>query len=344
MTSYKHREPGITVIRNAATWDELVCRHTSGGFMQSSRWGDFKRHFGWTPFRICLPAVTESPPPLAQVMFRRIPYSPYTVGYLPRGPLLDYESDEELDRMIRAVDRLARHARAVSVTWELPVARDPVLTARLERLGLKPASSVQHTSTRVIDLSATLEEIQASWKPKWRSNTRLAVKHGVRVRPAGDVADFARWYELFKSTSVRDNFTVRGEEYYQRFWQQQYEVGDTVLLLAEHDNRLLAGILVHHFGREATYLYGASSNESRNLMPNHLLQWEAMQWGKLRGATQYDMFGIADSDDENEALAGVSRFKAGFGGEAVRYAGAFERVYHPLIHAAVQRARAGGLG
>jgi peptidoglycan pentaglycine glycine transferase (the first glycine) len=117
-----------------------------------------------------------------------------------------------------------------------------------------------------------------------------------------------------------------------------------VLLLAEHDNRLLAGVLVHHFGREATYLYGASSNESRNLMPNHLLQWEAMQWGKSRGASRYDMFGIADTDDENEALAGVTRFKAGFGGEAVRYAGAFERVYHPLIHAAIQRARAGGLG
>jgi peptidoglycan pentaglycine glycine transferase (the first glycine) len=179
-----------------------VCRHTSGGFMQSSSWGDFKRHFGWTPCRICLPAVTESLPSLAQVMFRRIPYSPYTVGYLPRGPLLDYESDTALDRIVRAVDRVARHARAVSVTWELPVTRDPLLSARLNRLGLKPASPVQHTSTRVIDLSAPLEQIQASWKPKWRSNTRLAVKHGVRVRAAGGMSCSSRQASEITSRSA----------------------------------------------------------------------------------------------------------------------------------------------
>ncbi len=311
--------------------------------MQSANWGRFKRHFGWAPFRLLVPSNDGELPSLAQVLFRRLPYSPYTVGYLPRGPLLNYYSDEALAAMIRALDMLAARTRAVAITWELPIARDPGLAARLSRLGLKPAPTVQHTATRVIDLTPSLDEIQASWEPKWRYNTRLAVKRGVRVRAAHGDEDFARWYAMFRATSERDNFTIRDVEYYRGLWRQQYLAGDTVLLLAEHDETLLAGILTHQFGREATYLYGASSNEGRNMMPNHALQWEAMQWAKARGAARYDMFGIADTDHEDDPLAGVSRFKAGFGGVAIRYAGGYERVYHPVLHEMVRRARAGGL-
>jgi lipid II:glycine glycyltransferase (peptidoglycan interpeptide bridge formation enzyme) len=311
--------------------------------MQSCGWGRFKQHFGWAPFHLLVPNTDGGTPSLAQVLFRRLPYSPFTIGYLPRGPLLDYGSDDRLAEMIRALDRLAARTRAVSITWEPPAARDASLAARLTRLGLQPSSSVQHTATRVIDVSPPLDEIQARWKPKWRYNTRLAAKAGVRVRAAKSVEDFARWYALFQATSTRDNFTIRGPEYYRRFWQQGYCDGDTALFLAEHDGKLLAGILVHRFGREATYLFGASSNEGREMMPNHALQWSAMQWARSRGATRYDLFGIADTDADDEPLAGVSRFKAGFGGVAVHYAGGYERVYHPLLQLAVKRARAGGL-
>ena len=106
---------------------------------------------------------------------------------------------------------------------------------------------------------------------------------------------------------------------------------------------MLAGLIVHRFGKEATYLYGASSDEHRNVMAPQLLQWEAMQWAKARGATRYDLFGIANSDDEDDPLAGVTRFKAGYGGRVVHYGGAFDRVYHPLPYAALRRALAAGM-
>ena len=37
------------------------------------------------------------------------------------------------------------------------------------------------------------------------------------------------------------------------------------------------------FNGRAYYMYGASGNEQRNLMPNHLLQWRAMQWARAAG-------------------------------------------------------------
>ncbi len=56
-----------------------------------------------------------------------------------------------------------------------------------------------------------------------------------------------------------------------------------------------------------------------------------MRWAKREGATQYDFWGIPQTDDGDEAMAGVYRFKAGWGGQVVRFMGGYERVYRPLI-------------
>jgi lipid II:glycine glycyltransferase (peptidoglycan interpeptide bridge formation enzyme) len=312
--------------------------------MQSSFWGRFRRGLGWTPFRIAVPGAGAQPMAVAQVLVRRIPYTPYTLGFVWRGPLLDYADEQALVAMLRALDGLAAHVHAVSITCELPEVADPLLGARLQRLGLRPAKLLQHGATRVLDISPPPEQIQAGWKPKWRYNTRLAVRHGVTVREADTVEDLARWYALLRVTSARDKFTTRSEEYYRRFWQMGRKDGATALLLAEYEGMLLSGMIVHLFGDEATYVYGASSNEHRNVMAPQLLQWEAMQWARARGATRYDLFGIAATDDEHDPLAGVSRLKAGYGGRVVHYAGAYERVYHRVLAGVVHRALADRLG
>jgi peptidoglycan pentaglycine glycine transferase (the first glycine) len=88
-------------------------------------------------------------------------------------------------------------------------------------------------------------------------------------------------------------------------------------------------------------MYGASSDGDRNLMPNHLLQWEAIQWAKGQGCRQYDLWGIPDeagatpaagegeaaSERSESGLEGVYRFKSGFGGTVVRTVGAWDHVY-----------------
>jgi peptidoglycan pentaglycine glycine transferase (the first glycine) len=60
------------------------------------------------------------------------------------------------------------------------------------------------------------------------------------------------------------------------------------------------------------------------------LQWEAIRWAKSEGATSYDFWGIPETDDEDEAMAGVYRFKSGWGGRVVRFVGNYEYVYRPV--------------
>jgi len=117
-----------------------------------------------------------------------------------------------------------------------------------------------------------------------------------------------------------------------------YGEGDrAALLLAECQGQVIAGIVVLHFGRWSWYMYGASSNEHRNLMPNHLLQWSGIQWAKSRGCWYYNFRGIPDVLEEGQELWGVYVFKQGFGGCAMRFLETHDLVYQPLVYGVYMR-------
>ncbi|WP_238565767.1 lipid II:glycine glycyltransferase FemX [Spirochaeta lutea] len=105
------------------------------------------------------------------------------------------------------------------------------------------------------------------------------------------------------------------------------------LYLAEHEGDVLAGIIVVFWNRRATYLYGASSNLKRNLMPAYALQWRAIQDAKAAGCDEYDLFGIPPSPDPEHPMYGLYQFKTGFKGEMVVYPGTWDRVYRPVVYA-----------
>jgi len=168
-------------------------------------------------------------------------------------------------------------------------------------------------------------------KSKWRYNTRLSMRKGVVVRE-GDLSDLSAFYELMTVTGERDAFGVHSLDYYRTAMSLFKPLDQVRLLMAYHEEELLAGVMVFAFNGQAWYMYGASSNHKRSLMPNHQLQWRAMQWAKAKGCTQYDLWGITDNGTAQEALSGVERFKAGFGGEIVRYVGAYDHVYMRLVY------------
>jgi lipid II:glycine glycyltransferase (peptidoglycan interpeptide bridge formation enzyme) len=61
-------------------------------------------------------------------------------------------------------------------------------------------------------------------------------------------------------------------------------------------------------------MFGASSNQQRNRMPNHLLQFTAMQWARARGCTLYDFRAIAEVLEPDEDMYSLYTYKRGFGG------------------------------
>ena len=133
-------------------------------------------------------------------------------------------------------------------------------------------------------------------------------------------------------TCERDNFLVRPYSYFEELWDYLVEKGYAKLFMAEYEGKYIAGTLVFLFGQKAIYIYGASSNSHRNVMPNYLIQWTMIKWAKANGAKVYDFRGVPGDLTEDNPLYGLYRFKKGFNGDYVEFVGEYDLVYSPFFY------------
>ena len=326
-------------------WDTFINTHSQGHFLQSWGWGMLKASAGWHPLRVALwDAQREEIVAGAQILRRTAAHLPPRLGhlaYIPRGPVLDWSCQEEAGSSALSAIFFAqllpflREQGAIALHVELPLEDEDEanIQARhtLTTLHFHLARPVQPIRTIMLDLTPDEQSLLAGMKEKWRYNIRLAGRKGVLVRPARGKEDVQAWYRLLQTTGQRDQFGIHSFDYYWRAWQIFEPLQQARLFLAEYEGQPLAGLFVGCLARQAIYLYGASGTAHRNLMPNYLLQWEAIRWAKSQGATSYDFWGIPETDDPDEAMAGVYRFKSGWGGRIVRFAGNYEHAFHPLL-------------
>jgi lipid II:glycine glycyltransferase (peptidoglycan interpeptide bridge formation enzyme) len=192
---------------------------------------------------------------------------------------------------------------------------------------------VQAPDTVLIDLSPAPEEILAAMNPKCRYNVRLAARKGVSLRRAG-AGELPVFYALLGETARRDGIAIHHLDYYRTLFAQGRDHGrnpvELRLYLAEHEGEAVAAIITLFRGAEGVYLYGASSDRKRNLMASYALQWQAMGDARESGCRYYDLFGIPPSADPGHPMAGLYRFKTGFGGRIIHRPGSWDYPCRPL--------------
>lgn len=327
----------LEIVTDASTWDSYV-EGVGGHILQSWAWGELKSRFGWRAERVAW-REEDSFYAGSQVLYRTLAPA-LTLAYIPRGPVI-----AKAENAVPFLQRLREHVRGRGVfllKLEPDWRREGEWDRGLREMGAVPSTeTIQPPATIHIELTADLETILARMKSKWRYNIRLAEKKGIVVR-AGTSADFGTFHQLMIVTGERDHFAVHGENYYRTAFELFKAHEHAQLFVAEFEGRALAMIFVTAFGPEAIYLYGASGNEERNRMPNHALHWAAIQWAKERWCARYDLWGIPEEVAETEDAnlpSSLYQFKQGFGGEVVRYTGAWDLVFKRTMYGMYRVAR-----
>lgn len=323
------------------TWDTYVANHPSGHLLQSWAWGELKARFGWRVVRL---ALVEDGKILsgAQVLFRPVPPL-FSLAYVPKGPLVDWVDDVQVDTLLAGLRRLCHSQRSVFLKIEPNASDDAVLRDAISQKDCVVSQfTVQPPRTIVVDVTPAEEAILAAMKQKTRYNIRVALRKGVTVRTGiGD--DLPTFFRLMQTTGQRDHFGIHSLDYFRTMFEL-FAPERAALLLAEVQEEPVAGLMVLAHPPTAYYLFGASSNAHREKMPSYLLQWEAMQWARSKSCQNYDLWGIPDADEETleakfvahsqdpSGLWGVYRFKRGFGGRVTRAIGAFDFVYNRPLY------------
>ena len=173
--------------------------------------------------------------------------------------------------------------------------------------------------TSILDLQKS-EELWKGLNKKTRNMVRKAMKNGVNIIE-GDTSSVAEYYEMIKETFTRVGVTnILPMMFYKAILENLKPKNMVKMLLAEHDNKPIAGAIFLCYKDTVYYWHGASYREYSNVAPNNLIQWEIIKWGNENGYKHYDLVRI-----EPDRLPGIAAFKMGWGGDTVEFYYAVKR-------------------
>ncbi len=314
-------------------YERYVMSAKNVSFMQSEHWHELKK--GWGSEKIVILDKSGNIEGAMQILIKKIPFLNTCFMYAPRGPVCDMHNPHILRELIKRAKLLADKYNAFMLKIDPMILYNDyesinILTSMGFRYdpGMPEDNSVQSLQNYILDIEGkTKEDIFSSFHRKWRYNIRLAQRRGVRCDYHNGNLD--AFYALMSETGKRDGFCVRSKEY---FGDMLNAFGDNARLYMCYtpEGEEISGALSVRFGDRVSYVYGCSSGKHRELMPNYLMQWNMISWAAESGCRIYDFMGIPHCYEENHPNYGVYRFKKGFNGKVVRYAGEFDYIFSKI--------------
>ena len=314
-------------------YTKFLQNHERCNFQQSLEWARVKT--SWK--REVILAEDENKKIIGSLMVwvRKIPIFG-NIMYSARGPICDIHDMEVLQQLTEGAKELAKKYNAIVLRIEPDIKSDD---EDFKNIMLQLGFSIKDDAKnfreeiqpryvfRLDTKGKTEDEIFKAFHQKTRYNVRLATKKGVTIKE-GNKEDLKDFHKIMVTTGIRDGFITRPLEYFEKMYD---ELGPEHMkvLLAYYEGKPIAGVIPIMYGNKTWYLYGASSNEHRNLMPNYLLQWEMIKIALNRKSDIYDLRGVPGIADNSN---GLYRMKKGFGAEYTEFVGEVYMPYKPMMY------------
>ena len=298
-------------------YNRLVCHP-----LQSWEWGQFREKTGVTVVRIGLFNKNKLVSGY-QLTLHPIPFSSYTVGYLPKGGEITEELIESLTSVCNKLNCIfIRLEPNLLSPFPFPLCSNLVAAYR-----------EQFTKyTFYLDLTQTEEQLLKNMHPKTRYNIKVAQKHGVTIQEENTEEAFTAYLALTAETTKRQGFYAHNYEYHRKMWETlRQDSGQALptahLFTARYQGKILTTWILFLVNNVLYYPYGASTQHHREVMASTLMMWETMRWGKMHGAKTYDLWGTPGPDPKpTDAYFGFHRFKMGFGPKLIEFVGSYDLV------------------
>ncbi len=308
--------------KDQEAWDAIV-----GHPLQSWAWGEFRKAMGIDVVRrvvTCDKKIVDG----FQLTFHKIPHTPWTIGYFPKGP----EPTEEMFTDLREIGN-QKHALFIQLEPNI-VSPAPWLLGYLATRLLRPAHHPLFTkNTFVLDLTKSEDDLLKDMHSKTRYNIKVAQKYGVTVQEDNSDAAFEQYLRLTLETTGRQNFYAHNRHYHETQWKTLKDSGMAKLFTATYQKETLVTWLLFIWKNTLYYPYGASSRDRREVMAPTLMLWEVAKWAKKQKLKKFDLWGaIGPNPDPKDPWYGFHRFKEGFHPELVEFVGSYDLVISPVLY------------
>lgn len=239
--------------------------------------------------------------------------------YASRGPVCDFYDLDTVKALLAEAEPVIQARQAFLLRMDPEVIYDPDLVQSYQDLGLTvrtrgeaEKSFSNPRNNMMMNLAGKdKDEVNAFLTSKRRNSIRKTYKNGLVTSQfmAGDPGynrALDTFFELTKIMAERQKITHRPKSYFDRLL---HAFPDARIFETKDDGgEVLASGIVVTYNRKSFYIYGASSNNKRNLKAPNQLNYEAIQYAVSRGAEEYDFGGVFDFDTSD----GLYAFKKGF--------------------------------
>ena len=214
---------------SAKEHDDFVKNHVQVNLLQSSAWAQIKNN--WDNERLGF-YYNDKLVASASILIKPLPLG-FTMLYIPRGPIMDYQNPELLSFVLRSLKEFARKKRALFIKF------DPKLLLKQYKIG----QEVEEITATLLAIE-NLQKAGAVWtgrtqfiseniQPRWQANiykedfseellsksTRQAIRtarnKGIQIQFGGEEL-LDQFSALMKKTENRKNIHLRGQDYYQK--------------------------------------------------------------------------------------------------------------------------------
>ncbi|MEW8974850.1 MAG: GNAT family N-acetyltransferase [Exiguobacterium sp.] len=293
------------LIRDPREWDALVATYQLDCYYEHAYFELAKEHDE-------IPELFYYPTEFGTLIYpylrRRIPgtlFEDITTPYGYGGP--SFKGIWSLDQIREARERFERYCNETGIVTET-VRFHPLLhNQELGQYWCHQTEILQPTVT--LELTDPFEMIENDFSQMTRRNIRKARREGVTIRLGRpeEYGDFAHLYQMTMDKHQADARYYFDQTYFDHFADGRIK---NVLLLAEHDGRIIAGCIVLTGRQFAHYHLGASDPASLALRPNHLLFAEMICWAKQAGFQALHLGGGTTRSNTDSLLAYKRSFSA----------------------------------
>lgn len=313
-------------------YKKFLEKHERCNFQQALEWAEVKKP-NWKSEVILAEDSNGKIIGSLCVWIRKMPIFG-NIMYAARGPVCNIHDTSVMKQLTDGAKELAKKYKSIVLRIEPDIeSSDQTFREIVTNLGYKIKDNAKDFKDEIqpryvfrLDIKGkTEEEVIAGFKQKWRYNIRLATKKGVTIKE-GTREDLKDFHKIMIETGARDGFIIRPLEYFEKMYDCLGKKHMKVLM-AYYEGEPISGVIPIFYGNKTWYLYGASSNQHRNLMPNYLLQWEMIKMAIARHNDIYDFRGVSGVVDEKHPQYGLYRFKQGFGATFTEFIG---EVYYPF--------------
>jgi len=161
-----------------------------------------------------------------------------------------------------------------------------------------------------LDLRPELDVLWNAMHDATHRAIRKSERAGLTLRVAQSEQELRSFFEMhLKIRKYKYGLLAQPYSFFQNIWRQFVDSQHGFLLLAIHEDKIVAGDFFLDWKDTLYYKFNASLPDDLSHRPNDLLIWEGIQRGKDFGLAYLD-FGLSDVDQE-----GLIRYKRKFGTE-----------------------------